>query len=88
MQKTMLALIAVAGLGLVGVSGVMAAPTAGLSLRAAFGHSSDAMQVRNGCGRGRHREGRQCVQGCGPGWHFSSRYNDCQTGRRLPKDGA
>jgi len=85
MRRTLLALIAVGGLGLVGVSGAMGAPTGGLSL-GAVDQSTDVIQVRQGCGRASHREGGQCVRGCGDGWHYSPRYRHCIRGaRQIPE---
>ena len=85
MQKTLLALIAAAGLGLVGVSGAIGAPTGGLSL-GTLNQSTDVIQVRQGCGRGYHREAGRCVRGCGEGWHYSHRSRHCVFGpRNIPE---
>jgi hypothetical protein len=36
---------------------------------AELGQRTDpVIQIREGCGRGRHRNLRHCVPGCGPGW--------------------
>jgi len=85
MKKTMLALIAAAGLGLVGASGAMGAPTSGLSL-GTLDQSSNVIQVRQGCGRGSHREAGRCVRGSGEGWHYSHRSRHCVVGpRNIPE---
>jgi len=86
MQKTLLALIAAAGLGLVSVSGAIGAPTGGLSLET-LDQSTDVIQVRQGCGRGQHREAGHCVRGCGEGWHYSHRSRHCVIGPRQERDG-
>jgi hypothetical protein len=69
MQKaTFAALVAAAWFGLVGGADVSAAPANGAAI-AGLGHLDDqVVQVRDSCGRGRHRSFGHCVPGCGPGW--------------------
>ena len=63
-----LAMLVVTGYVLVGASGASAAPASGAAI-AELGHLVDqVMQVRESCGRGRHRSSGRCVPGCGPGW--------------------
>ena len=87
MRNTLLALIAAAGLGLVGVSGAVAVPASGPSLEA-LSQSSDLIQVRQGCGRGHSRDASgHCVRGCGEGWHYSHRSRHCVSGPRMVPGG-
>jgi hypothetical protein len=68
MRKTTFATLAAAGFWLVGACGASAAPANGVAI-AELGHLADhVMQVRESCGRGRHRSFGHCVPGCGPGW--------------------
>jgi hypothetical protein len=71
MRRIALAMLVATGYGLVGASGVSAAPASGAAI-AELGHLVDqVMQVRESCGRGRHRSSASghCVPGCGPGWY-------------------
>ncbi len=68
MRETSLATLVVVGFGLVSACGASAAPANGGAI-AKLGHLADqVMQVRDSCGRGRHRRFGHCVPGCGPGW--------------------
>jgi hypothetical protein len=68
MRRTALVMLVAAVFGLVGASGASAAPANGAAI-AELGHLVDrVMQVRESCGRGRHRSWGHCVPGCGPGW--------------------
>jgi hypothetical protein len=68
MRKTALATLVAAGFGLAGACGASAAPANGAAI-AELGHLADhVMQVREGCGLGRHRRLGHCVPGCGFGW--------------------
>jgi hypothetical protein len=67
MRRTPLVMLVAAGFGL-SASGASAAPANGAAI-AGLGHPADqVMQVRDSCGRGRHRSWGHCVPGCGPGW--------------------
>jgi hypothetical protein len=68
MRRIDLAMLVAAGFGLVGASCASAAPVNGPAI-AELGRLVDqVMQVRDSCGRGRHRRFGQCVPGCGRGW--------------------
>jgi hypothetical protein len=68
MRRIALAMLVATGYVLVGASGASAAPASGAAI-AELGHLVDqVMQVRESCGRGRHRSSGRCVPGCGPGW--------------------
>ena len=69
MRGIALAMLVAIGYGFVGASGTFAAPANGAAI-AELGHLVDqVMQVRESCGRGRHRSFGRCVPGCGPGWY-------------------
>jgi hypothetical protein len=72
MRRIVVAMLVATGCGLVGASGASAAPANGAAI-AELGQLADHLadhivQVRDSCGRGRHRSFGQCVPGCGPGW--------------------
>jgi hypothetical protein len=68
MWSTALSVLVATGFGLVAASGATAAPANGSAI-AEVAHRTDAViQIRDGCGRGRHRNMGHCVPGCGPGW--------------------
>jgi hypothetical protein len=68
MRKTALATLVGVGFGLAGACGASAAPANGAAI-SELGHLADhVIQVREGCGRGRHRNLGHCVPGCGLGW--------------------
>jgi hypothetical protein len=68
MRKTALATLTAAGFGLVGACGASAAPANGAAIAELGYLAYYVMQVRESCGRGRHRSYGHCVPGCGPGW--------------------
>jgi hypothetical protein len=68
MRKSALAMLLAPGFVIVCASGASAVPLSGAAV-AELGHLADhVMQVRDSCGRGRHRSFGHCVPGCGPGW--------------------
>jgi hypothetical protein len=68
MQKTAFGMLAAVGFWLVGGSAASATPANGGAI-AELGHLADhVVQVRDFCGRGRHRSYGHCAPGCGPGW--------------------
>jgi hypothetical protein len=78
-RRAALAMLDAAGFGLVPASGASATPANGTAL-AALGHLVDqVMQVRDSCGRGRHRSFGHCVPGCGPGWFQPYPQAPCRT---------
>jgi hypothetical protein len=83
MQKTVLALIAVAGLGFAVAPGALAAPAVGSAI-AELGYRTGAViQIRGGCGRASHRNSEgECRPGCGRGWHYSNHQGHCVSGPR------
>jgi hypothetical protein len=61
MRWIALAMLVATGYGLVGASGASAAPASGAAI-AELGHLVDqVMQVRDSCGRGRHRSSGRCA---------------------------
>jgi hypothetical protein len=69
MRRIALGMLVAIAYGVVGTSGTFAAPANGPAI-AELGHLVDqVMQVRDSCGRGRHRSFGHCVPGCGPGWY-------------------
>jgi hypothetical protein len=81
-RRIALAMLVAAGFGLIGASGVSAAPANGAAI-AEVGHQADqVIQVRESCGPGRHRNWGHCVPGCGPGWFQPYPEAHC-----LPRDG-
>jgi hypothetical protein len=68
MRRVALAMLVAAGFALFGAWGASAAPVNGSAI-AELGYVVDhVLQVRDSCGRGRHRRFGHCVPGCGPGW--------------------
>jgi hypothetical protein len=68
MRKIALAMLVAVGFGLAGACGASAAPANGGAI-AELRHLADyVIQVRDSCGRGRHRRFGHCVPGCGFGW--------------------
>ena len=55
MRQIVLAVIMAAGVGLMGISGASAAAANGHAISQIADHSGQITQVRDGCGRGRHR---------------------------------
>jgi hypothetical protein len=68
MRRIALAMLVATGFGLVGAWGVSAAPANGATIAEIWHLADQVMQVRDSCGRGRHRSSGHCVPGCGPGW--------------------
>jgi hypothetical protein len=68
MRRIAFAMLVATGYGLVGASGASSTPANGAAI-AQLGRLADqVMQVRDSCGRGRHRRFGHCVPGCGLGW--------------------
>ena len=68
MWSSALAMLVATGFGLGAASGASAAPANGSAVAELGQRIDPVIQVREGCGRGRHRNFGQCVPGCGPGW--------------------
>jgi hypothetical protein len=68
MRRITLAMLVATGYGLVGASGGSSAPANGAAIAQLGNLADQVMQVRDSCGRGRHRSWGHCVPGCGPGW--------------------
>ena len=62
------AMMVATGLGLFAASGASAAPANGAAIAELGQRTDPVIQIREGCGRGRHRNLGHCVPGCGPGW--------------------
>jgi len=55
MRHLVLAIVTAAGVSLIGIGGASAAPANGQAIAQAADHSSNTIEVRDGCGRGWHR---------------------------------
>jgi hypothetical protein len=63
MWSSVLAMVVAIGFGFVTASGVSAAPANGSALVELAHRTNAVIQVRDGCGRGRHRNMGHCVPG-------------------------
>lgn len=89
MQKVLLALVAIVGIGTFSAPAVMAGPADGAAISKLRNSSDLTIEVREGCGAGRHKDSAGvCVRGCGEGWYYSHRSRHCVRGPRLvPQNG-
>ena len=68
MWSNAVAMLVATGFGLAAASGASAAPANGSAIAELGQRTDPVIQVREGCGRGRHRNFGRCVPGCGSGW--------------------
>ena len=68
MRRTAIAMLVATGFGLAAATGASAAPANGAAIAEIGQVIEQVMQVRDSCGRGRHRRWGHCVPGCGAGW--------------------
>jgi hypothetical protein len=61
MRAVLAAIIIAAGIGFVSAYSASATPANGLAIAGASQHTEQLLQVKDGCGRGRHREHGHCV---------------------------
>ena len=70
MRKFAIAMLAVAGFGLVGASAASAVPVVGSAIAQLGQWNAKVVPVLDNCGRGWHRSGYgTCRPGCGAGWY-------------------
>jgi hypothetical protein len=68
MWGTAVAMLVATGFGLGAASGASAAPANGSAIAESGQRIDPVIQIRQGCGLGRHRNLGHCVPGCGFGW--------------------
>jgi hypothetical protein len=68
MWGTAVAMLVATRFGLGAASGASAAPANGSAIAESGQRIDPVIQIREGCGRGRHRNLGHCVPGCGFGW--------------------
>jgi len=81
MQKVLLALIAIIGIAALSALAAMAGPADGVAISKLRNPSDLIIEVREGCGAGRHKDSAGvCVRGCGEGYYYSHRSRHCVVG--------